>query len=113
MIQRIQTVYLLLAAILLAVCFVFDEGMLPGGLTLCLAVFSVIDIFLFRNRVLQARVCLALMLAGIVYYIFMAVNQPAMGWYSALPLVAILMLFLARKAILKDEKLVRSLDRIR
>ena len=113
MIQRIQTVYFLLAAILLAVCFVFDEDMRPSGLTLCLAVISIVDIFLYKNRVLQAKVCLGMMLAGIVYYIFMAVRQPVIGWYSALPMLAVFLLFLARKRILKDEKLVRSLDRIR
>ena len=113
MIQRIQTVFFLLAAILLTVCFVFDEGMRSSGLTLCLAVVSVIDIFLYKNRILQARICLAVMFAGVAYYIFMAVKQPVMGWYSALPMLAVLMLFLARKRILKDEKLVRSLDRIR
>ena len=53
------------------------------------------------------------MLAGIVYYIFLAIRQPLLGWYSALPMVAVLLLFLARKRIVKDEKLVRSLDRIR
>jgi len=30
-----------------------------------------------------------------------------------MPMVAVLFLFLARKGILKDEKLVKSLDRIR
>ena len=113
MIQRLQSVYLLLAAIALAVCFVFDEDMRPSGLTLCLAVIALLDIFLYKNRVMQARVCLGVMLAGIVYYIFLAIRQPQLGWYSALPMVAVLLLFLARKRIVKDEKLVRSLDRIR
>ena len=113
MIQRLQSVYMLLAAIALAVCFVFDEDMRPSGLTLCLAVISFCNIFLYKNRVRQARVCLGVMLAGIVYYIFLAIRQPQLGWYSALPMVAVLLLFLARKRIVKDEKLVRSLDRIR
>ena len=113
MIQRLQSVYMLLAAIALAVCFVFDEDMRPSGLTLCLAVVSFFNIFLYKNRVRQARVCLGVMLAGIVYYIFLAIRQPLLGWYSALPMVAVLLLFMARKRIVKDEKLVRSLDRIR
>ena len=113
MIQRLQSVYMLLAAIALAVCFVFDEDMRPSGLTLCLAVISFFNIFLYKNRVRQARVCLGVMLAGIVYYIFLAIRQPQLGWYSALPMVAVLLLFMARKHIVKDEKLVRSLDRIR
>jgi hypothetical protein len=53
------------------------------------------------------------MLVGIAYYIVLAVKQPIMDWTNALPLVAVLLAFLARKRILKDEKLVRSLDRIR
>jgi hypothetical protein len=34
-------------------------------------------------------------------------------WQDALPMLAVLLLFLARQGIIKDEKLVRSLDRIR
>ena len=77
MIQRLQSVYMLLAAIALAVCFVFDEDMRPSGLTLCLAVISFFNIFLYKNRVRQARVCLGVMLAGIVYYIFLARGEDA------------------------------------
>ncbi|MDE6011133.1 MAG: DUF4293 domain-containing protein, partial [Prevotella sp.] len=57
--------------------------------------------------------CILPMVVSIVYYIMLAVNQPLMEWYMALPLVAVFFLFLSRKAIVKDEKLVRSLDRIR
>ena len=39
--------------------------------------------------------------------------QPLLEWFAAMPMVAVLFLFLARKGILKDEKLVKSLDRIR
>jgi hypothetical protein len=53
------------------------------------------------------------MAIGVVYYIALAVMQPVLGWYTAMPMVAVLFLFLARKGIVKDEKLVKSLDRIR
>ena len=48
-----------------------------------------------------------------MFYITLAVKQPVMEWFLALPLAGVLLTFLARKAIVKDEKLVRSLDRIR
>jgi hypothetical protein len=54
-----------------------------------------------------------LMALGIIYYIALAIMQPVIEWYCALPMVAVVFLFLARKAIVKDEKLVKSLDRIR
>ena len=46
-------------------------------------------------------------------YLALAVMQPLLEWFAAMPMVAVLFLFLARKGILKDEKLVKSLDRIR
>ena len=114
MIQRIQTVYMLLAAVLLAVGAIVGEGgWLFSGLMVCMSLVAITIIFLFKNRPLQANLCVVLMLVGIVYYIVLAVKQPIMDWTNALPLVAVLLAFLARKRILKDEKLVRSLDRIR
>ena len=114
MIQRIQTVYMLLATLLLAVGAIIGEGeWLLNGLMACMSLIAIISIFLFKKRPLQANLCVVLMLVGIAYYIVLAVKQPIMDWTNALPLVAVLLAFLARKRILKDEKLVRSLDRIR
>ncbi|MBR1449094.1 MAG: DUF4293 family protein [Prevotella sp.] len=114
MIQRIQTVYLLLAGIVLGVSAVMECGTLWVSVIMAiLAVISLADIFLWKQRPTQALVCLVPMAVVIGYYVMLAVRQPLLTWYMALPLVAVLLLFLARKAILKDEKLVRSLDRIR
>ena len=114
MIQRIQTVYLLLSGIILSIAAVMEWGTLWVSIVMALlAVISLADIFLWKQRPTQALVCLVPMAVIIGYYVMLAVRQPLLSWYQALPLVAVLLLFLARKAILKDEKLVRSLDRIR
>ncbi|WP_294744268.1 DUF4293 family protein [uncultured Prevotella sp.] len=113
MIQRIQTVYLFLAAIVQAVCAVFDGELITRLLAALMALVALVTIFLYRNRPLQTTLCNLVMSVGIMFYITLAVKQPVMEWFLALPLAGVLLTFLARKAIVKDEKLVRSLDRIR
>ncbi len=120
MIQRIQTVYLFIAFVVLAVCAACDQtfGFLCGW-TAALAVLTLADVFLYKKRTRQAMLCLVLMGLALVYYVALAVYNHRMGgalvltWPMVLPAVAIVLLFMARKRILKDEKLVRSLDRIR
>ena len=113
MIQRIQTVWLLLAFVALVVCAVFEPMSYLKGMVGAMAVVALGVVFLFKNRPRQANLCAVLMGLGVVYYIALAVMQLALEWYCALPMVAVFFLFLARKGIVKDEKLVKSLDRIR
>lgn len=114
MIQRIQTIFLLLAGVAFGVGAIMEGGALWLQVLLgLLAVVSLGIIFLYKQRPTQATCCVGGMVLALVYYIMLAVNQPQIVWYMAMPLVGILFLFLARKSILKDEKLVRSLDRIR
>lgn len=113
MIQRIQTIYLLLAAIVLVVGCVFEPLGYFKGLTGSMAVLALVVVFLYKNRPLQIKTCAVLIAIGIIYYIALAVVQPVLEWYAVMPMVAVLLLFMARKRIVKDEKLVRSLDRIR
>ncbi len=120
MIQRKQTLFLLLAFVLTLVC-VFLQGapMLSMACLILSSLLSIVTIFLYTRRKLQARLCLVDMLLLVVWYILLAavprgaslVNE--LGWSDLLPAISILLLFLARKGILDDEKLVRSLDRIR
>ena len=76
-------------------------------------------IFLYQDRKRQAQVVLGVMLLPVAWYVLLAVlNHTLQGtyllvWADALPAVAIIFMFLARKGIQSDEKLVRSLDRIR
>lgn len=149
MIQRIQTLYLLavvalgIALIWLPVVqFVSPEGTalqvyelsalggapLQGlwGLTLATAlipVLALVDIFLYRNRILQARlniftVMLCLGYYGVLaLYIWLAKMSLGVEWHilpwASFPLVCLVLTMMATRRILKDEALVRAADRIR
>ena len=112
MIQRKQTVFLLLAAILAVVCLVVRLQWIDvlQGVS---AVLSTYTIFLYRQRPLQARLCLAGLLVVFAWYIGVAVLEGRVGTIEVLPMVNAILIFLARKGILDDEKLVRAADRIR
>lgn len=120
MIQRRQTVFLLLAFVALLVCALGDRTFaFLCGWTAGLSVFTLADIFLFKRRKLQAMLCLVLTVLAVVYYVALAVFNHQQGgglhltWPMAMPALAIVFLVFARKGIIHDEKLVRSLDRIR
>jgi hypothetical protein len=151
MIQRIQSVYLLLVTALLASniflpigAFLDKSGMLypftplhvalpsaglnytPWGqlaLLILGALISFATIFLYKNRKLQIRMCTfnTLILAGyyIVFLMFMFMTKnsiPATFQFSfglCLPLIAMILNFLAIRAIRKDEDKVKAADRIR
>ncbi len=84
---------------------------------------GVIAIFTFKKRKAQANFCLSGMIATILWiadwcvygysglFEFTGTFKPTVT--ACLPIVAMILFFLARKAILKDEALVRSMDRIR
>lgn len=120
MIQRLQTVYLLLAAVCLILHVIVGVSVpYVWILTLLMAAGSLVAVFLYNHRPVQANVCVCLIGVGLVYYLIMAVFQHRLNgmmefsWPMALPAVAMLFWFMARKGIVHDEKLVRSLDRIR
>ena len=91
------------------------------------AIVPFVTIFLFKNRTLQIRLCaveLVLLIGSAVfmaiyYYLgsrmFVQLEFSAQGIRIAIifPLVALILDYLALRAIFKDEMLVRSLDRIR
>lgn len=78
-------------------------------------------IFDYHNRKRQARFCMfsMLMIIGwyIVYGVFSQVLMPGFTFHvefaACLPLIAFILLWLARHSILVDEALVRAADRIR
>lgn len=83
---------------------------------------ALIAIFMYHNRIVQSRFCLfniLLILGWYVVYAVLALNlKEVSGNYnisfsSILPLIALILYFMARKAILSDEALVRAADRIR
>ncbi len=155
MIQRIQTVYLFLALVVLLLMFFFSLGTLSfgqeriminiygfspvGGEAMDQAEFDLgffallplsvllllVDIFLFRNRAFQYNVIrfvmvLEVLLTGLTAYALWGAptgleGQPSLtiGFGSILPPIALILTFLAGKGVKKDEKLVRSVDRLR
>ena len=82
---------------------------------------STFAIFDYHNRKRQARFCMfsMLMIIGwyIVYGVFSQVLMPGFTFHvefaASLPLIAFILLWLARHSILADEALVRAADRIR
>lgn len=136
MLQRIQSIYLLLAAIASGgLIFVFSlweneagnsvfaqEVEVPFILFIVSAVFSLASIFLFKNRKLQfvwgrINILLNFILLGLfVYWSLMVpgeanISEKGIGMF--IPVVSIVLLVLANKAIKKDEDLVKSVDRLR
>ena len=143
MIQRIQSIFLLLGA---GSCFglfgadaaetdtpvaastlfadaefnLFDDPVLLALYTLA-GLGLLAAIFLFRNRKLQMNLSLGailLVLLGVGYGVFRFVGDVAADaagpdFGLVLPGLAIIFAGLARKYIQKDEKLVRSADRLR
>jgi hypothetical protein len=83
------------------------------------ALLTLLTIFLYAKRKLQAKMCLLLMVLYLAWYLLLAMlpqqtgGQLLLEWTAVLPAVSIILTFMARKGILADEKLVRSLDRIR
>ena len=120
MIQRKQTVFLLVAFVAMLLCVVMPVGVpYVWVIAVVAALGSIGNVFLYTRRPLQARICFALIGLGLAYYVAVAVFQHTIGgqlvftWPLAMPALSIVMWFMAYKGIMKDEKLVRSLDRIR
>ena len=143
MIQRIQTLWLLLASACafagLKIAFytgnIIPEGNATPGvkdwmeingmysilcnlLTIIIAVLAFVAIFLYSNRKLQIKFCIATMFLEItllIYYWF-AIKIFKEGAYSLgslLQIAVLTFLFLAIKGISKDKKIVEESDRLR
>lgn len=145
MIQRIQSLFLMLTAGVFAVLFkfpfatsdkpsaqfladqVFDISDHPAliGLTIIGAMLALISIFMFKNRKLQLKlgyfiIIVAILLPATAFLLFTgesASMDPTAQVYDKagmfLPLGAILFSAFANYFIRKDDKLVKSMDRLR
>lgn len=153
MIQRIQSIYLLLAALFMGGLFlqradlikieaanptvlaemeyyndsvldVYDQNLLIVFAVVAI-LFAMLTIFLFRKRKLQITmgrltIMVVLFFLVMVTYLsfadlqnFMDSINLGLGYGLLFPALAILMLILANRNIKKDEKLVKSMDRLR
>ena len=150
MIQRIQTLYLLLVVVLGTLLCVFSpvQFLLSDAteyvslhamdkwplavMTMVVPVLALVTIFLFKRRLLQARLnvmnvifCLGFYALLALYTAYVVKGYETLGeisfagadWYlsiwAAIPLVNIVLLMMATRRILKDEALVRAADRLR
>lgn len=150
MIQRIQTIYLLLIVALgtalvwlpvvefvspaeAAELQIWDMSAFGGaplqgswGLavaTILIPLLALIDIFLYKKRILQARLNVFTALLCLGYYGVLAIYiwQAKMGlsadWHilpwASFPAVCFVLTLMATRRILQDEALVRAADRIR
>ncbi len=91
--------------------------------TLLIPILACVDLFLFKKRLLQARLNIFTVLLTIGYYgiiyLYAKLAEVSMGveWHMtvwcAIPAVCTVLLLMATRRILADEALVRSADRIR
>jgi len=131
MIQRIQSVYLLL----LITVSIVGLGLIPPlevgvllflnpdftmGYFMVTAFFGAVSLFLFKNRKVQILVNRFNMLGqSIVFLMFLYVfyssgfEMSSVAVWVMVPLSSLFFLFLANRAIRKDEDLIRSMDRLR
>lgn len=125
MIQRIQTLFLLVMSVISFITFYFSYAKESRSLVnninlfLIIAIASFINVFLFNNRIVQAKICLIfyfIFISTITYYLFNLLNGSKLELsylHISSCLIQLVLSFFARKAILKDEDLIRSVDRIR
>ena len=156
MIQRKQTLFLLVAVIAYVVClFLPIASIEPKGMgdvvsvhclgtvsgeeginfdSTCVPLFllgavsvliALVTIFMYKNRKLQINLCNINLLFSVLWYVdYLLMYLRVIGLEkvegtmgidvgACLPLVAIIMLLMARKGVSDDEKLVRAADRIR
>jgi len=131
MIQRIQTIYLLIASIAFALLSfkipfwsLNDEFMYAQNdnklylLLITLFVFSLIGIFLFKKRTVQMKLLrLSILIEFVVvvrlFLTYRELNTPLDAKVFFLLMIAFVALLLAYRGVKKDENLVRSVDRIR
>ena len=122
MIQRKQTLFLLAAIVMTVICLCMQIGSFKAA---GLEVAATYTIFLYRNRKLQALFCLFNALLVVGWYVCYFVVSHTVGdktwgtvdfrptWPAVFPAIAFIFYLMARRAINADEKLVRSMDRIR
>lgn len=151
MIQRKQTLFLFLALVATVACLCLPVGRVePEGMGVSPVLYNLgvrmqdgsinwsawplfailvltcplglAAIFLYKRRMLQAKVCVACAVIDVIWVGYLALYatklMPVEGTFhlsfgSCLPIVAFILFLMARHGIIQDEKLVRSADRIR
>jgi hypothetical protein len=136
MIQRIQSVWLLLAAVAATLSFKLEfysginsihpsmykinatESMFTLLLTVAVSGLAFFTIFLFKNRKLQLRLSiLGILLEALLLFVYYTevknYTYGSMSIWALLHGAIVFFFFMAARAINKDEKLIQDSDRLR
>lgn len=156
MIQRKQSLFLLVAIIASALMFFFPlanfigekdslilsiqsvqslvpDNAYPGSFTfvmplladtLFVIIFSLITLFLYKNRkrqmhIIKLNILVEVLFIGLFFFYYVGSLEKTSGGIASykagifMPLIALIFLVLAYFGVLQDEKLVRSADRLR
>ncbi|HNA17817.1 MAG TPA: DUF4293 family protein, partial [Ferruginibacter sp.] len=136
MIQRIQSIWLLLAAAAAFASFKFPyysgtnakgiadyqlnatENFLLIVATGIIGVMALFLVFLYKNRTLQLRLCLlGIILEALLIFLYYrevrTFSTGTLALTSILQTIVIVGFFMAARAINKDEKMVKESDRLR
>ncbi|MET2985831.1 DUF4293 domain-containing protein [Aureibaculum conchae] len=144
MIQRIQTLYLLLAAVCsIGLIHVFDLWINKAGssyyaldlianneftlkiipiLFIASGIMSIVSVFMFKKRknqfvINRLNILVNFILLGVLIYHLLTLSGESQvsekGIGAFLPIVVVVLLAIANRAIKKDEDLVKSVDRLR
>ncbi len=136
MIQRIQTIYLVIAALIMGALFMWfpvvlgeggtviidrNEPLVLGLIFISIAL-AIISILSFKKRQTQfvlnrLNIISNFILLGVFVYRSLTLSGETLvsekGIGVLLPIISIVFLVLANKAIKRDEDLVKSVDRLR
>lgn len=140
MLQRIQTIWLLLAATFAfaGLNFPFYSGIHTSGeqqyalkgtenilfilLTVCIGLLAAIAIFMYKNRLMQLRLCIAALLLQLVllylYYhytstIFLTSTYNTYALWAVFQPLVLIFLVLAIAGIRRDNKIIKESNRLR
>lgn len=132
--QRVQTLYLFLAAVLVAALFFSDVITVPGDEELRIAYIDKLPylvllvvaaagqltaLFSFRHRMFQLRIAAAtaIILLGLqgwlAYDYFTADKALLFSWTAVFPIVGFILDLMACRGIFSDELIVRSANHLR
>ena len=131
MIQRIQSIYLLLAAISMTLIsfkvpvYSLNDTLLIAKddtkmfvLTIVATIFSLLGLFMFKNRKVQMKLIrltvLIQMIIGVrIIVLFNKFDVVLNNFFLFLLTFSLIALIMAYRGVKKDDDLVRSIDRIR
>ena len=125
MILRIQTFYLSLAFFLSILIYTYSFDTLHNTIIgkshffLVSAIILLFTILLYKKRSFQSFICTSLLILNLFVLILIAynfINKLYLNLVHILPILILIkqsLIFFARKSIIKDENLIRSIDRLR